>query len=696
MINSLMSRMNAANNLSVQQLHQAVADGTLPAYVGVPMIQDKMKQQQQAMASQKPQQQPPIADQIMQASAPRHMTRREVMPQEDQMQPVPQEQGIDTAQSNLPTQMAEGGIIGYANRGLVDDAADDAEALELAQLYGSGSDNDFVQAIMPAAGGSSVHPSAAIQMQPESKASAKSGHKYHDAVVEEAKRQGLDPDIAIHALYKETGGLKDPETARSKAGAIGVMQLMPKTAKGLGVDPTDPMQNIRGGVTYLKQMNDKYQDPHLTLMAYNAGPGRVDKALRSPQGLASLPAETRNYSQGGVAHFAGEGSSLVGPTGESMSEYLSNNPEIAPEKSAEKPLSKEAQAAKEALKRNAARSAAMNPSTATSSASAAPEMPGGIRGLAQRAIGNIGLPASIAYVGDKLGRASMNTMAGNSYFEDYSDPANGDLAVGNAILQQNPKAASMVNNPTGTTPAVPAPASNDKGIGALNTPAVPMTSPTYQEMGYDPSKVSAASEGSTGIDFNKYFSEKIKDLADQRAESKKDREMNKYLALMQAGFGMMGGTSPYAAVNIGQGAEKGIGAYAGLNKQSQDQMHDLAAEELGMYKYGSAAQNAAAERELKYGNKDQRLALGQATLEETKSKNAKAALAEYEKTQLANLKAKYPLGEMDKNYQAAAQSIYNNPVYKALQKSAFPELASIKSDTSSSSGNKKPISSFEQ
>ena len=629
-----MSRMNAANNLSVQQLHQAVADGTLPAYVGVPMIQDKMKQQQQAMASQKPQQQPPIADQIMQASAPHHMPRREVMPQEDQMQQIPQEQGIDSAQSNLPTQMAEGGIIGYANRGLVDDAADDAEALELAQLYGSGSDNDFVQAIMPAAGGSSVHPSAAIQMQPESKASAKSGHKYHDAVVEEAKRQGLDPDIAIHALYKETGGLKDPETARSKAGAIGVMQLMPKTAKGLGVDPTDPMQNIRGGVTYLKQMNDKYQDPHLTLMAYNAGPGRVDKALRSPQGLASLPAETRNYSQGGVAHFDEGGIDTIGAQLDALRSGTETLEKVSKEGGARKPADPSIIAAYENAKEQ--------------------------RNLKEKEYS------------DLLSKAGVDKPA---FMPQYSLQSNRPKP--NPVVQSQSSVQPTVAAKPADAPVV----SSNQGISALNTPAVPMTSPTYQEMGYDPSKASVASEGSTGIDFNKYFSEKIKDLAEQKAESKKDREMNKYLALMQAGFGMMGGTSPYAAVNIGQGAEKGIGAYAGLNKQSQDQMHDLAAEELGMYKYGSAAQNAAAERELKYGNKDQRLALAQATLEETKSKNAKAALAEYEKTQLANLKAKYPLGEMDKNYQAAAQSIYNNPVYTALQKSAFPELGSSNAST---------------
>ena len=128
MINSLMSRMNAADNLSVQQLHQAVADGTLPAYVGVPMIQDKMKQQQQAMAMQQPMQQPPIADQIMAASAPRRMPRREVMPQENQVESeVAQapEQGIEAAPSNLPTQMAQGGILSFADGGMDDQTEDD-------------------------------------------------------------------------------------------------------------------------------------------------------------------------------------------------------------------------------------------------------------------------------------------------------------------------------------------------------------------------------------------------------------------------------------------------------------------------------------------------------------------------------------------------------------------------------------------
>jgi soluble lytic murein transglycosylase-like protein len=126
------------------------------------------------------------------------------------------------------------------------------------------------------------------------------GHKYEDMVIKEAQRIGLDPSIAVHALYKETGNLKNPESAKSSAGAIGVMQLMPKTAKELGVDPLVPEDNIRGGVMYLKKMYDKYQDPTLALAAYNAGPGRIDKILQKAKETGQhwkdlLPAETQNY-----------------------------------------------------------------------------------------------------------------------------------------------------------------------------------------------------------------------------------------------------------------------------------------------------------------------------------------------------------------------------------------------------------------
>lgn len=89
--------------------------------------------------------------------------------------------------------------------------------------------------------------------------------------------------------------------ALSPAGAIGLMQLMPDTAKGLGVNPHDPAQNVRGGAKYLRQMYDYFGDWSLAFAAYNAGPGAVENAIsragsRSWEAVQGyLPAETRNY-----------------------------------------------------------------------------------------------------------------------------------------------------------------------------------------------------------------------------------------------------------------------------------------------------------------------------------------------------------------------------------------------------------------
>lgn len=134
-------------------------------------------------------------------------------------------------------------------------------------------------------------------------ATERTGHPYEAEAIAAAKKVGLDPSIMLHALYKETGGLKDPATAKSKAGAYGPMQLMAGTAKELGVDRKDPYENILGGATYLKQQLDTFKDPKLALAAYNAGPGAVKRALSGSQGIAALPRETQGYmkmASGGI------------------------------------------------------------------------------------------------------------------------------------------------------------------------------------------------------------------------------------------------------------------------------------------------------------------------------------------------------------------------------------------------------------
>ncbi len=88
--------------------------------------------------------------------------------------------------------------------------------------------------------------------------------------------EGIDPALVAAMITQESGG--DPE-AVSPAGARGLMQLMPATARMLGVeDVFDPQQNLSGGVRYISQLLERFGgDEKLALAAYNAGPGTVDR-----------------------------------------------------------------------------------------------------------------------------------------------------------------------------------------------------------------------------------------------------------------------------------------------------------------------------------------------------------------------------------------------------------------------------------
>jgi hypothetical protein len=109
---------------------------------------------------------------------------------------------------------------------------------------------------------------------------------------------GLDPNL-VKAVVKTESNFD--QKAVSKAGAKGLMQLMPTTAKEMGVsDPFNPFENIWGGARYLKRMLDRQGgDLNKALAAYNWGPGNLDR-----YGGARLPKETRRYIEAVNRNYA--------------------------------------------------------------------------------------------------------------------------------------------------------------------------------------------------------------------------------------------------------------------------------------------------------------------------------------------------------------------------------------------------------
>ena len=540
--------------------------GVVPQFLALAEIQRRQE-------LQTPQNQAPastVAQDVLSRAAPQIPQMPPQMAQPPQMAALPENQpGVASLPTGMAQGMAGGGIVAFAEGG---DAEDEDEDAEMARLFPQKSGINVEEVLAGIRGLAGKFPQSYDAEKAKAAAVSQRGsHPYEAIALDEAKKLGIDPRLVQHILYKETGNLRDPATARSHAGAYGPMQLMPGTAKELGVDINDPEQNTRGGVRYLAKMLNQFGDPTHAMAAYNAGPGRVSEMLRRGRGIESLPRETQGYvrmAQGGIAHFAEGGESNLGPTDRAILEALKNPSEtFGKVKDFISNLGTTYYGAGQTPTVNATPEeiqAALSGKT-LSARPVDSQQSTGIQALAP--------PTENERL---LGRAALN----------QRDIAAGRLQGGNVPAGQ-PLATSAA--PVGIPKAIPALSlagtQNPETYG-LSGNFLQAPEPTIPEAPVPKSKS------------DEYFEALAQDIQERAAKAKEEGDINKYLAIMQAGFGMMGGQSPYALTNIGKGAEQGISTYGALRKQTADELKDIGASRLGLAKYKAAEEGAAETREL--------------------------------------------------------------------------------------------------
>jgi hypothetical protein len=699
MINSLDTKARMAEKLSIPQLQKAVQDGTLPAYIGIPLLESKMKdaEKMKAMAAGQGGPQPTIADQVMQTA---------------QMS-----QGVPSLPSGLPTEeYAAGGIIAFAGGDLVDDEDDLEDDREQEQMMAA-FQRILGRRMQNMEGGIGALPEAQVAMAaptmsdsfvPDVKYSAskepdgvsferrveRKGDGIEQLEAEKAKVSGIDERLLKgirteqpssgaddrlykHVLHTESRGQdydKKGNLLTSPKGAEGRMQVMRDTQRdpGFGVTPAQnnsPDEIARVGRDYLKAMQARYKEDKLAAIAYNWGPGNTDKWLMAGADPSKLPQETKKYIQGlaGGGEVKYFGSPVMNPGANQLvtGDPLFDVPGLTPSGRYAEELRRYAlQQSNPRANVNAVAGKIGSPAVPVQRLPAAPA---GIAGLGDgTAMGAMSSPPSMYPAGYRPGgpSASPEVMQQIDALGAQLDEARAEVAAlekqrGSlrnpnqtpgwnetyeaAVARKNALQTGYENLMSSTgmnqaafgvppkgalAPAGTAPKPNAM-VQAMSTPQAPPSparppmnpaqaqadqaryqaqdiesgqsqqterpQPTDYETGFEgygrvvPSDAAAASAKSEETPVTSPaspYASKLEDmLSKMEARQASQGEINKYLSLLQAGLGMMGGTSPHAAVNIGQGAAQGVGTYAALAKQESDAERNILSGRLGLEKY---------------------------------------------------------------------------------------------------------------
>ena len=521
------SLMANANKLSVGQLQQAIKNGTVPAYIGIPMMQEKMKQAKQAQTPPAPQE-PPIAQQVMAEAS-----------------------GIDQVPSNLPAQaMNDGGIVSFADGGDVEDFDQEEYEDQLAE-------QEYAQAIedrLNAAEQGGASKSADVNRTPnvESGIKAPAGDFYknmYNTLKTKAEEMGFKNPEAIARVGAAQSAL---ETGYGKALAGGNNYFGIKGSGGnkqstKEYSPERGYYNANESFRTYKGMEDSaadylrlMQNPRYAKVASAQTPeeaidyqGRSGYATSPKYGSSLRAIHSANMAEGGIARlnvprFNGQTGSVPRSEEDERIDNLLRG------------LTKPEDVYKEVPRMDARSFLGM------------PRVP-----LSERSkyiqhgatFGPEGAGADTYYPPSEAGSETAR----------FREQASGVIDP-----------ASTPSSPATAVPKGPTLVANDLYGGAAPSKDFSFVEPKVGA-GMDTTKETGSSvdsSGSSGGAKQKSEYDLIReDIMNQREELKRQKQEDKYMAILQAGLGMMGGTSPNAFANIGQGASTGIAQYSQSAKQ---------------------------------------------------------------------------------------------------------------------------------
>jgi hypothetical protein len=540
MIGSLMSRMAGAEKLSIPQLQKSIQDGIIPAYVGVPLLQDKMRQEKAKTAPQQPAQ-PPIAQQVM-AEASQH--------------------GIDSAPSNLPTEMAGGGIVAFDDGGLANEQDEDeqyggmsdSEKALFQKFIGdmSGEDDDYEefddeetpQGIMAAMPRGKEIENRGVGINPE----AKGGIGIKDVIAAKAAENKLPPELLNKIAGIESG--YKASAANPNSSAKGLFQFTDSTWKGMGGkegEQFNPEKNAELGAKFVRQnaeglkgilgRNPTYGEVYASHFfglkgakdLLNMDPKTPMNQAVSAQVLKANPQlkdKTVGQVMAGLNNKMGEG--IVSLAGGGIVAFNKGGT------SEDKQQKQDKEDFMMGLKKLGA--------------SAADVVTLPVRG-AMGAV-NTGIVRPIRATGLNLPYIPEEAFGGSSssmtpYYDRYV------RANEKPDTQEAPANTPSIADLTGSKIAG----------DAFQLPV--KETDNERQAREDAAKIKEREAmGAGGEDTSS-----LREMLDERAKSAKNlKSIDHYMALLQAGLGMMGGTSPYAFANVGQGGLSGIQYLSEANK----------------------------------------------------------------------------------------------------------------------------------